>query len=73
MKKNEHELINGYLSQAYSAITEASDKIVMAATSMRLDIEKKQPYRTPQWHHTVLWAGFAFVIGMLLGAGLMTP
>ncbi|MCP5246057.1 MAG: hypothetical protein H6937_08945 [Burkholderiales bacterium] len=31
---------------------------------------KIEPYRTPQWHYVVLWAGFMFITGMLLGAGL---
>ncbi|MDR4518950.1 MAG: hypothetical protein MRK00_16390 [Nitrosomonas sp.] len=31
---------------------------------------KRHQYQTPQWHHTILWTGFAFIVGMLLGGGL---
>lgn len=46
-----------------------STDILISALEYEADAMGK--YQTPQWHHTILWAGFAFLIGMLIGAGLM--
>lgn len=40
-------------------------------SALEYEADAMGAYKTPQWHHTILWAGFAFLIGMLLGAGLM--
>lgn len=59
-----------YLEGALKAINDAKTHIKYAL--LNLSAEPLEPaYRTPQWHHTILWAGFAFLLGMLIGAGLM--
>jgi hypothetical protein len=40
-------------------------------SALEYEAEEMTTYKTPQWHHTILWTGFAFMIGMLLGAGLV--
>lgn len=68
MKNEKQSFEEHQLDNAVKKIGEAGANIVSVAHLLRL---KRLAYQTPQWHHTVLWAGFAFLIGMLIGAGLM--
>ena len=47
------------------------DSVDIMIAALEYETEAASAYKTPQWHHTVLWAGFAFLLGMLIGAGLM--
>lgn len=70
MTKEDKSIAEFYFDEAKESIDDAITYLRMALyNSQSKSIESA--YRTPQWHHTILWAGFAFLIGMLLGAGLM--
>lgn len=71
--KNLKSVEENYLEAALNAIDDAKTYVRYALLNISGEpLEPLKPaYQTPQWHHTVLWAGFAFVIGMLIGAGLM--
>lgn len=47
------------------------DSVDVMIAALEYEAEEAGAYKTPQWHHTVLWTGFAFMLGMLIGAGLM--
>lgn len=52
-------------------IARQQNSVDVMIAALEYEAEEAGTYKTPHWHHIVLWAGFAFVIGMLLGAGLM--
>lgn len=62
-----------YLQTAKEAMGVAVAHVGLALSHLEHKKQQLKPvYRTPQWHHTVLWTGFAFIVGMLLGACLMS-
>ena len=60
-----------HLHSAAELMSQAASHVSSAMSSLKLP-PLKPPYRTPQWHHTVLWAGFMFITGLLTGACLMS-
>lgn len=70
MTNGKQSIEESQLDRAVQLLGEAGTHIVSVISTLQSKpIER--PYQTPQWHHTVLWTGFAFVMGMLLGGGLM--
>ena len=67
MKKQKKSPLENHLGIAQECLDEARKRVYWAA----LIVQNGRSYHAPQWHHTILWAGLMFAIGMLAGAGLM--